>query len=84
MAVLNKRQKIVSFRVSEEEYENLRVASENHGAHSISDYARLAACRNMRISEPPDLRETINSLATRLDDLQREMQRMSRRVEEFR
>jgi hypothetical protein len=35
---------MISFRVSESEFEALRVRSESHGARSISDFARLALC----------------------------------------
>jgi hypothetical protein len=34
--------RMISFRVSESEFETLRVRSEEHGSRSISDYARLA------------------------------------------
>ena len=36
--------RMVSFRVSEREFEELRSKSEATGARSVSDYARLALC----------------------------------------
>jgi len=36
--------RMVSFRVSEDEFEQLRNKSEANGARSVSDYARLALC----------------------------------------
>ena len=36
--------RMISFRVSEDEFEQLRSKSEANGARSISDYARLALC----------------------------------------
>lgn len=34
----------ISFRVSEDEFEQLRSESEKQGARSVSDYARLSLC----------------------------------------
>ena len=36
--------RMISFRVSEDEFEQLRSKSEAHGARSVSDYARFALC----------------------------------------
>jgi hypothetical protein len=44
MAVLRKRNKLVSFRLSEQEYEALQNISASEGARSISDFARAALC----------------------------------------
>ena len=44
--MLKRRERIVSFRVSEEEYLNLCSATEAAGAHSISDFARHVACHH--------------------------------------
>lgn len=42
MAVFKPRTRIVSFRLSEEEYEDLKTVCMTHGARSISDFARFA------------------------------------------
>ena len=42
MAVLKPRNRIVYFRVSEEEFQNLRAYCETYGARSVSDLARSA------------------------------------------
>jgi hypothetical protein len=47
MAFLKKRTKLVSFRLSEEEYEKLSRASMAGGARSISDFARSALQRTV-------------------------------------
>lgn len=39
-----RRTRMISFRVSESEFEALKVKSEAEGARSISDFARLALC----------------------------------------
>lgn len=81
MNLNRKRQRIVSFRVSEAEYESLRAASEIEGAHSISEYARRTACATL-VSEPGDVRLAIHTLGSRLDELQAEMRRISSRMDE--
>jgi hypothetical protein len=40
---------MISFRVSEHEFELLKVRSEAEGARSLSDYARLALCHVDRV-----------------------------------
>jgi hypothetical protein len=42
MPVPRPRNKLVNFRVSDQEYVTLRTACAQHGARSISDFARLA------------------------------------------
>ena len=44
--VIKSRRRIVSFRVSEEEYLNLCQATDSAGAHSISDFARHVTCHH--------------------------------------
>lgn len=71
MAVLNKRTRIVSFRVSEEEYSLLQRASLAEGARSISEYARKITCRVLprRRSASTNL----NALYARLDALEKQV-----------
>ena len=45
MAVFQRRSRVVSFRLSDGEYESLKRVSLAEGARSISDYARVALCR---------------------------------------
>jgi hypothetical protein len=40
MSVLRPRNRLVNFRLSEDEFESLKLACENSGARSISDFAR--------------------------------------------
>jgi hypothetical protein len=46
MAVTKPRNRLVNFRVSEEEFNSLREACETGGARSISDFARSAVLTN--------------------------------------
>jgi hypothetical protein len=49
MSVVKRRSKLVSFRVSDEEYEKLQGACMAEGARSISEFARSALQRTVRI-----------------------------------
>lgn len=48
--------RMVSFRVSEDEFEWLRAKSEAQGARSISDYARVVLFRSVNGDRETDLR----------------------------
>jgi len=41
MLVMQARTKLVTFRLSEEEYDHLRAVSEAHGAGSVSEFVRF-------------------------------------------
>jgi hypothetical protein len=51
MPVYRPRNRLVNFRVNEEEYESLRAACAQNGARSISDFARLAVLRQSGADE---------------------------------
>jgi hypothetical protein len=44
MSVLRPRARLISFRVSDEEYERVRAVCGAHGARSLSDFVRSAIC----------------------------------------
>jgi hypothetical protein len=52
LAVLNRRNRLVNFRLSEQELESLKQVCHTHGARSISDFARGAVLRSMEVAEP--------------------------------
>ena len=84
MAVLKPRSRIVSFRLSQEEYEALESTCIAAGARSISDFARSAACSLSFQSNglPEKAPETmIRALQKRVEDLDREVQRLTHLVE---
>ncbi len=45
MPVLKPRNRLVNFRLSEDEYERLKASCALHGARSLSDFARAAVLR---------------------------------------
>ncbi len=85
MPVLKRRTRIVSFRLSEEEYEALMRYCVAHGARSISDYARIVACRPhdhtksgaaARKSE-----RSIRQLRNRVEELDRIIQQLTIQID---
>jgi hypothetical protein len=91
MAVLRRRNKLVSFRLSEQEYEALQSVSASEGARSISDFARAALCEVLVANRagagnhqrPADntVNITLERLATTMGELNRVISRLSSRVE---
>jgi len=84
MSVFKRRTRIVSFRLSEEEYEVLKKTCLAHGAHSVSDYARSSTCRVIDTnhgSHSPRVEAEIENLSGKVNELQRELERLSQLVE---
>jgi len=77
MSVLKRRTKLVSFRLSDEEYERLQGACVAEGARSISDFARAALQRTVTgqnpLAELPA--ESVGSGTRELIDTMRELNR---------
>ena len=71
MFVFKRKTRMVSFRLSEEEYQFLRAVSESKGARSVSDYARDTL---FRISPPAEIQARVDKLAGDLETLNREVQ----------
>lgn len=78
MAVLKPRNRLVNFRLNDEEYEGLRAACAHHGARSVSDFARAAVLRSAGLQERldrqtqrrlSDLRQKVSELEAQLRDL---------------
>ncbi len=88
MAVSKPRSRIVSFRLSPEEYEAMRDRCISEGARSISDYARASACRfisaTQEIRKDLETELVIQDLRQRVDDLGREVQRLSQMLARLR
>jgi hypothetical protein len=80
MPILKRRTRIVSFRLSQKEYEALRDTCVAHGARSLSDFARSAACRLIdNGSGSPDvtLDNKIRTLQDRVDELDRQVKQLT-------
>ncbi|PYT11057.1 MAG: hypothetical protein DMG59_27425 [Acidobacteria bacterium] len=64
--------RMISFRVSNDEFELLRSKSESQGARSVSDYARLALCGSP--SAPDD--QIVHQLSDEIQQLRLEINRL--------
>jgi uncharacterized protein (DUF1778 family) len=84
MPVLKRRSRIVSFRLSQEEYDALKDTCVAQGARSISDFARSAACRLARNGngfQDEALQAAVLTLQGRVEELDRELKRLAHLLE---
>jgi len=71
MSVFRPRNRLVNFRLSEDEFERLRTSCAQHGARSISDFARSSVLR--RLEEAPgsqNLPSQLSHLGHKLTELE--------------
>jgi predicted DNA-binding protein len=80
MVVFKRKTRMLSLRLSEEEYERLRQKSLAQGSRSVSDYARETLFR-FSGGEPTS---SSNGLERRMRKLDSEMQVLSRELERLR
>lgn len=73
------KNRIVTVRVSEDEFESLRTATSSLGYRSVSDLARAAMHRIIGNNLPPEdvLATRFETFDARLDRLGREVERLS-------
>jgi hypothetical protein len=92
MALDRKRSRLVSFRLSEQEYQTLHNSTVIDGARSLSDFARRALCttldgnsRGIAASGQSDRltvsNDTLEQLVTTMSELSRVINRLSLLVE---
>ena len=75
--VLNRKTKMITFRVSPEDYEKLRIYCLTQGQRSVSDLARLAVTTVLESGVAPTLETRLSDVEGRLLFLTREMVRMA-------
>jgi chaperonin cofactor prefoldin len=63
---LKRRSKIVSFRLSDEEYDSLKNVSASRGARSVSEFTRSVACGKLD-GNGDKLEETLRTLNERME-----------------
>lgn len=82
MAVLKPRTRLVNFRLSEEEFQNLRAACASQGARSVSEFARGAVLHLMQAGEAPEAAERrLSHLDERVSELGAIVVRLARVLE---
>lgn len=84
MPTHKQRSRIVSFRLSEEEYDSLLSATETCGARSVSEFTRSVACANKESAnrEINVLEEILRGINERMDAIQQEIRELARIDEE--
>jgi len=68
---------MISFRLSEDEYANLRTLCENEGARSVSDLARDAVHRLIQKDSDTQVETVLRALEGRMDTLDLQVQRLT-------
>ena len=74
--MMKRRSKIVSFRLSDEEYDSLKNVSLNSGARSISEFTRSVAC-SVNDNGPEKLENTLRALNERMEALDTRLQMLT-------
>lgn len=85
MAVFRPMNRMISFRLPEEEYEFLRKQSLSHDARSVSDYARSALRRliaGQARAPSDDFQASIQQLDRQMQELNREIRQLLQEVEQ--
>jgi hypothetical protein len=77
LAILKRRSRMISFRLSEDEYASLRSLCETEGARSVSDMARDAVHRLIVKDSRTDVALTLRELQGRMDNLDLQLQTLS-------
>ncbi len=76
---MKRRSRIVSFRLSDEEYDSLKNVSATRGARSVSEFTRSVAC-NQDGEQAKKLEETLLTLTERMELLDRRLQTLTEAV----
>ena len=79
--VLNPKSRMISIRISNEEYEGLRSLCISQGARSVSDLARTAMNNMLSISSDPA--NTGTSVELRFQELHGRINLLDRRIEQL-
>ncbi|MDX2150474.1 MAG: hypothetical protein SFV54_07055 [Bryobacteraceae bacterium] len=82
MAVLKSRSRLVTFRLSTDEYEDLKRVCIEEGARSISDFARAAVLYRVqtRSATKASLGDDLATLSSRLEELDSALKDLSGRI----
>ncbi len=83
MAALRRRTRLLTIRLSSDEYEALQRVSASEGARSLSEFARLAIIEYIRSrsSERGSLAGDLTALGTQLEQIDDVIKDLSTRIE---
>ncbi len=76
MAILKRRNRLVVFRLSQDEYDGLRAACAKHGAASISAFTRAELMKSLE-------RDRQSAVSRQLSTLQSSVQRITQILEKI-
>lgn len=84
MTVLKRRTRMVNFRLSEDEYKDLKNVCITNGARSVSDFAREAVCNLVGSANggTGEVESSVRALHGKFEELDREVKRLARALEE--
>ena len=82
MTVLKRRSRMVSFRLSEEEYESLLTLCSTRGARSLSDLARDAMQALLNNGHGDGLASIVRRHHERIDELDQEVKHLTQLLAE--
>ena len=82
MPVLMNRTRLITFRLSGDEYESLRATCLNQRARSVSDFARTAVLHRIEahLSQKVSLGEDLTTLSLHLGELDGALRELSDRI----
>lgn len=84
MPVFKPRNRLVNFRLSEEEFEKLRASCSLYGARSLSDFARAAVMRSVTGGSHSSSDTADPGIDRKMNDLESRIGELSRLVESLR
>jgi hypothetical protein len=78
-AYQNSRRRLISFRLSEQEYEGLQRLCAAQGARSLSDFVRSSVCMMLQTREPleEEVACTVREFGRRADELHNLIEQLS-------
>jgi hypothetical protein len=81
MSILTRRTRVVSFRLSEEEYKDLMSLCLTQGSRNLSDFARLATFSQFANSSTHGQADSVQQIYRKLGALDREVKRLARLID---
>ena len=83
MPIQKKRSRIVSFRLSDEEYDSLKSVTASRGARSVSEFTRSVACNlSTNGNGPEKIESSLRLLTDRMEALDQRIRTLTEVLEE--
>jgi hypothetical protein len=82
MPALKRRDRIVIFRLTQDEYESMKSVCARRGARNISDFARTALLLSIERERQSDTEQKLAALQSTVERMSRLLERIAGRCEE--